>query len=198
MKIIQHKEPFFHTIIYDFYNDREEQGIWQELEFLNQPGKFLNKHFTGDGLASNNKLGLHLDKVYPPEYRHLSNMLTADRKIFEIRDQLLENPFAKYLEICDQDFSFISYYPDKSYYKAHFDRFTLSGITTLWKQPQKFTGGDLRFPKHDYIPDMRHNTFILFPSYELHEVRPIHIDKEWQEKGFSRYTLNQFMMIRES
>lgn len=198
MKIVQRKEPFFHTIIYDFYSEKEEASIWQELEFLNQPGKFLQKKFTGDGLASTNKLGLHLDLVYPPDYRHLSNMLTVNRKIFDIRDQLLENPFAHYLEICDRDQSFISYYPDKSFYGAHFDRYTLSAVTTLWKTPKRFTGGDLCFPKHGYSPFMENNTIILFPSFEIHEVMPIQVSQKDEADGFSRYTLNQFMMIKDS
>ena len=194
MKIIQFTEPFYHTIIYDFYTPEEEKSIWQEIEFLNQPGKLLDKTFNGDPKASDNKLGLHLDKAYG-QYRNVSNILTINRKIFNIRDQLLENPFAKYLEICDQDFTFLSYYPDKSFYAPHFDRFTVSSITTFWRQPQQFTGGDLRFTEHNYVPQMEHNTLILFPSFETHEVTPVSID---DEEGFSRYTINQFMMIKES
>jgi len=196
MKIVQFSKPFYHTIIYDFYDAAEEASIWQELSVLTP--QFKNKNFNGDPLASENKLGLHLDQFYPPDSRHLSNMLVADRKIFDIRDQLLENPFARYLEICDLDFSFISYYPDKSFYKPHFDRFTLSSVTTFWKIPQRFQGGILRFPKHDYAPVMKPNTIVLFPSFELHEVTPIQIKKKWEVRGFSRYTLNQFMLIKES
>jgi len=193
MNIVQFSEPFYHTIIYDFYTAKEVKSIWRELKALT--GQFKNKHFNGDPKASDNKLGLHLDVFYQGNREH-SNMLTADRKIFNIRDQLLENPFAKYLEICDLDYSFVSYYPDKSYYKPHFDRFTLSSVTTFWREPQKFKGGILRFPEHDYAPVMKPNTIVLFPSYETHEVTPIHVDKKSEAKGFSRYTLNQFMLIR--
>jgi len=197
MKIVQLTKPFYHTIIYDFYTPKEEASIWEELNFLNQPGKLLDRTFNGDPLASDNKLGLHLDKAYG-KYRHLSNILTINRKIFNIRNSLLENPFAKYLEICDQDYSFISYYPDKSFYAPHFDRFTLSSITTFWRMPQNFTGGNLQFLDYKYVPQMKHNTIILFPSFEMHEVTPVHIKKSAEAKGLSRYTINQFMMIKES
>ncbi len=196
LKIVQLKEPFYHTIIHDFYTPEEEQGIWQEIEFLNQPGKLLDKNQNGDPRASENKLGLALDDAYG-QYRHLSNILTVNRKIFNFCDQLLENPFANYLILCDHDFSFLSYYPDKSYYAPHFDRFTVSTITTFWRLPQKFTGGELQFTEYDYTPDMRHNSLILFPSYEFHNVTPLSIDKELEDKGLSRYTINQFMIIKD-
>lgn len=195
MNIVQSSEPFYHTVIYDFYTPAQVANIWRELEEIS--GQFQNKHFNGDPQASDNKLGLHLDVFYQGQ-RDKSAMLTEDRKIFGIRHQLFDNPFAPYLEICDLDYSFISYYPDKSYYKPHFDRFTLSTVTTFWKEPQRFEGGLLRFPKYDYAPVMKPNTIILFPSYETHEVTPIHIDKKWEAKGFSRYTLNQFMLIKQS
>ena len=62
MKIVQLSQPFYHTIIYDFYTAKEVKSIWRELKVLRC--KFENKHFNGDPLASDNKLGLHLDQVY--------------------------------------------------------------------------------------------------------------------------------------
>ena len=82
--------------IYDYYDENEQNLIWQEIDFLNQPGKLLTPDKTGDENASPNKVGIFLDDIYHHnEFRKLSNILTLNRKIFFILDLLKENIFLK-------------------------------------------------------------------------------------------------------
>lgn len=193
MKIENLSEPFHHSIIYDFYNDEEEKLIWQELEFLNKPGKMLSPKETGDYHGSSpNKTGIFLDQLYG-EKKQFSNILTLNRKIYKIQKLLYDNPFSRYLEIVDKDMTMISYYENESFYKKHYDCYTISAVTTFWKKPKLFTGGELKFSTHDYTPKMDHNTMVLFPSYEKHEVTEIQLEKNDGING--RYTINQFYSI---
>ncbi len=196
MKIFNYKEPFYHTIIHDYYDKTEEKLIWQEIEFLNQPGKLLTPDKTGDENASLNKVGIFLDDLYHHnEFRKLSNILTFNRKIFLINDLLKENIFSKYLMICNHDLTLLSYYGDKSYYKSHYDNFTVSSVTTFWKTPKKFEGGNLIFTEYNYIPELNHNSTIIFPSCEWHSVSPIILE---QDDGISgRYSINQFFTFKQ-
>jgi hypothetical protein len=195
MNIINYKKPFYHTIIEDFYTDSEQELIWQEIDFLNQPNKLMTPSHTGDaGAASLNKLGIFLDDLYL-NFRQFSNILTLNQKIFHLSEHFKDNPFAKYLDICNKDLTMLSYYGNNSFYNIHHDDFVISAITTFWKTPKQFTGGNLTFDEYDYIPKMNHNTMILFPSFELHSVSKINMIDD----GISgRYTINQFFTFRSS
>lgn len=192
MRIENLSEPFYHTIIYDYYNSEEEKLIWQELEFLNKKGKLLPPLVTGDPNASPNKVGVFLNQLYRDK-KNFSNILNVNKKIHKIKNLLSENIFTNYLNIVDYETTMISYYEDESYYLAHHDCYVLSSVTTFWKTPKQFSGGNLIFTKHRYCPKMDHNTMILFPSYEIHEVSDISMEVNDGVNG--RYTINQFYAI---
>lgn len=193
MRIENLSEPFFHSIVYDYYTIEEQNLIWQELNFLNKMGKLLPPTETGDPNSSPNKVGVFLDRLY--NNKKFSNILTLNRKIYKIKNLLYENPFSRYLNSVDSDFTMVSYYENASYYLRHHDSYTLSSVTTFWKTPKMFSGGQLIFSNYDYAPIMDHNTMILFPSYESHEVSEITMDDNDGVNG--RYTLNQFFGIVE-
>jgi Rps23 Pro-64 3,4-dihydroxylase Tpa1-like proline 4-hydroxylase len=194
MRIENLSEPFFHSIVYDFYNPEEEKLIWQELEFLNKLGKLLPPSETGDANSSPNKVGVFLDRLYKNN-ENFSNILTVNRKIFKIKHLLSKNPFSRYLTIIDKDLTMVSYYEDESYYLPHHDSYILSSVTTFWRKPKMFSGGQLGFVEYNYFPEMDHNTMILFPSYERHEVSEIQMEENDGING--RYTINQFYTIIE-
>jgi hypothetical protein len=51
MKVLTIREPFWHTIIEDYYTPEEEILIWQEIEFLSADGKLLPPERTEDPRA---------------------------------------------------------------------------------------------------------------------------------------------------
>ncbi len=193
MEIINLSDPFPHSIIYDFYNEDEQRLVWEELIFLNKLGKMHSPDITGDALASENKKSIFLDHLYTD--RNCSNILTVNRKIFTIVNHL-ENIFiSNYLNYSDYDETMITYYEDGAYYKSHYDRYVISSITTFWEEPKKFSGGDLIFTDFEYLPKMKNNTMIIFPSFIFHEVTPISLKYDIGNNG--RYTINQFYSIRQ-
>jgi hypothetical protein len=193
MKILNLLNPFPHSIIHDFYNLEEQELIWEELTFLNRPNKLLTPDKTGDPSASSNKRGVFLDTLYG-QNRHFSNILTINRKIFTILDFLKDNPFSEYLLYCNYDQTMISYYEDQAHYDKHFDSFVISSVTTFWKNPKQFVGGELKFSEFNYIPKMFHNTMIIFPSFVMHEVTKVSLKNNDGING--RYTINQFYSIQ--
>lgn len=192
MRVENKSEPFFHSIVYDYYTQDEQNLIWQELNFLNKNGKLLPPTETGDQNSAPNKLGVFLDRLYKNN-RNFSNILNVNRKIFKIKNLLYDNPFSRHLNIVDYDLTMISYYEDQSYYLPHHDSYTISAVTTFWKTPKLFSGGELKFTNYNYVPEMGHNTMILFPSYEIHEVSEIVMENNDGVNG--RYTINQFFAI---
>lgn len=191
MEIYNFDEPFKHTIIHNYYNNKEQSLIWEELEFLNKPGKLLSREKTADPLSSENKRGIFLDDLY--SRREISNILRLNRKIFNLSEALKYNEYCKYIEFSNIDYTMISYYEDKSFYLSHHDKATVSSVTTFWKMPKMFDGGDLKFTESNYIPKMNHNTMIIFPSYVKHEVTPVVMKDNDGIHG--RYTINQFFTI---
>lgn len=191
MEIYNFSEPFKHTIIYNFYTRKEQDLIWEELEFLNKPGKLLSPDKTSDPLSSKNKKGIFLDNLY--KQREISNILTLNRKIFNLSNALKSNDYCKYIEVSNIDYTMISYYENESYYLPHHDKSIITSVTTFWRMPKMFDGGDLKFPESNYIPKMDHNTMIIFPSHIKHEVTPVIMNENDGIHG--RYTINQFFLI---
>ena len=194
MRIENLSEPFFHSIIHEVYTKEEQKLIWQELDFLNKMGKLLPPTETGDPNSSPNKLGVFLDRLYKNN-KKFSNILNVNRKIYKIKHLLSENIFSRYLDVVDYDLTMVSYYGDGSYYLPHHDSYILSAVTTFWKTPKMFSGGELSFAEYKYTPKMEHNTMILFPSFEMHEVSEIFMENNDGING--RYTINQFYGIIE-
>ena len=192
MDVFNLSNPFHHTIIHNFYNDEEQKLIWEELDFLNKPNKLLSPDKTADPFASSNKKSIFLDVLYN-QNRQISNILTVNRKIFSITNLMKENIFSNYFRIVNRDFTMISYYEDGAFYAPHDDLFVLSSVTTFWKEPKNFDGGELRFVDSNYTPEMYHNTMVIFPSFVNHEVTPICMKNNDGTNG--RYTINQFYTI---
>ena len=193
MEILNLTNPFPHTIVYDFYNGDEQKLIWEELLFLNKPGKMHSPEMTGDPAASKNKKAIFLDRLYTD--RNCSNILNVNRKIFTLIDHIEDMNISNYLKYSDFDETMVSYYEDGAYYDSHYDQFVISAITTFWEEPKKFSGGDLVFTDFDYLPKMKNNTIIIFPSYVFHKVTPISL--RYNDGKSGRYTINQFYSIRQ-
>jgi hypothetical protein len=191
-------EPFFHTIVHDFYTTEEEKLIWQELDYLDLPNKsLLESSETGDPSAVN-RSRVFLDAFY--RYRNFSKILEINRKIFstEFTDLIKSNPFSNYLIHSNMDNTLLSYYKNKSFYPLHKDESVISIIITFWRNPKKFVGGNLTFDEYYYTPKMNHNSLILFPSFVKHSVNETFIDNENEIVGNSRYSISSFYKIHKN
>jgi Rps23 Pro-64 3,4-dihydroxylase Tpa1-like proline 4-hydroxylase len=194
--------PFPHAILDNFYEPNELSAIWRELEFLTHPDKLLTADKTGsafhaDGKLSKNNFGIYLDEAYSGN-RTISNILTINRKIFDEEIMLFlqqRHWIFKYIAQCTKDTMLLSYYEDKSNYDAHIDACTMTSLVHLFKQPRKFTGGDLVFPEFgNYTLTLQNNRCIIFPSKIEHAVTPLTLPEEDKMTGNGRYCISHFFM----
>ena len=196
-------EPFPHLIIKNFYNEDELKLIWEELTFYTKPDKLLDAEDYGGVINSTNAKALVLDLVYKGKYRTLSNILTVNRKIFN--DELLL-AFSNLHDCCNiaQDSNYdntkVRYYHNGEYYEPHTDRsIQFLGFTYFYKEPKKFTGGELYFPKYDYEFDCENNSLIMFPGWVEHGVTEVKIQDSDYYDGQGRYAITSFFSnYRES
>ena len=201
------EKPFPHLIVNNFYDDEELELIWEELKFYTKPGKLLEAKDYGGVVEKTNHRALQLDVIYDG-YRDLSNILTVNRKLFtsKILDVFAEIHESCWIApMCDYDITKVRYYHDKEYYEAHTDKsFQFLAFSYFYKEPKKFTGGELFFPKHNYELTCENNSTIIFPGWVKHGVKEVRIEDSAYYDGWGRYAITNFFtndnqkMINES
>ena len=191
-----YQDPFPHAIIKNFYNKEELDLIWEELNFYTKPNKLLDvKEYLGVVDKTNAK-AIYLDLVYPKKYRKLSNILTVNRKIFE--PQVLE-PFSK-LHDCvlhasesNYDHTKVRYYHDGDFYEPHTDNFfQFLAFSYFYREPKRFEGGELFFPKYNYSFTCNNNSLIMMPAWVEHGVTKVSIKDSDYYDGYGRYAITSF------
>ena len=190
------REPFPHLIFNNFYNEEELNLIWEELNFYTKPNKLFEAKDFGGVVGKTNSHAIELDSVYLSKYRPLSNILTVNRKLFD--NDVLES-FAKVHECCEMatncntDTTKVRYYHDKEYYEPHTDMaYQFLSFSYFYREPKKFTGGELIFPKHDYEYSCENNSMIIFPGWVEHGVKEVSIDNSDYYDGQGRYCISNF------
>ncbi len=195
--------PFPHMIIDNFYNEKELELVWEELNFYTKPGKLLEAKDYGGVVGYTNAKALMLDSVYKDysnndgnNYRNLSNILTVNRKLFTSG---VLDAFAGIHDCCsianqsNSDTTKIRYYHDGEGYDPHTDKgFQFLAFSYYYKEPKKFTGGQLYFPKYDYEVPCDNNSMIVFPGWVEHGVKEVKIEDSDYFDGCGRYAITSF------
>jgi len=196
------KYPFPHAIVSDFYSENELSLIWKELDFLTSPDKFiksgkelqtaLNPLDNSTYIA--NSYGITLDNIYPS--RNISNILTIAQKIYE--PSLIEkfaslDPLMGHIKYINRDCTKIKYYEDGTYYLPHFDVSRFTSVTYLFKEPKKFSGGNLNFPDFDYTIEIKNNMMVLFVGSIMHESTLLSMEDKSHMSGNGKYCITKFM-----
>ena len=189
-------KPFPHLIIENFYNKEELELVWEEFKFLTKPNKLLEAKDYGGVVTHTNSHALILDEVYSKGYRKLSNILTVNRKLFtsDILDLFAEiEDCCSIAKDCNYDVTKVRYYHDGEYYKPHTDKaMPFLAFSYFHKQPKRFTGGELTFPKYDYSFDCDNNSLIIFPGWVEHGVNEVSIQNSDYYDGYGRYAITSF------
>jgi len=196
------EKPFPHLIVDNFYDDKELELIWEELKFYTKPGKLLEAKDFGGVVNKTNSHAIALDSVYMDDkvsgvnYRNLSNILTVNRKLFTSG---VLDAFAKIHECCwiapmsNFDITKVRYYHNKEYYEAHADiSFQFLAFSYFYKEPKKFTGGELFFPRHNYELTCENNSIIILPGWVTHGVKEVKIEDSAYYDGWGRYAITSF------
>ena len=194
-------KPFPHIIFHNFYTEEELNLIWEELDFLTKPDKLFNvKEYKGV-VGYTEAKAIQLDTVYQGKNRKLSNILNVTRKVFE--KDVLEafssiSDCCSLAKHCNYDVTKVRYYHNNDQYKPHIDMlWNFLAFSYFYREPKRFSGGNLLFPKYDYEYPCDNNSLIILPSYVEHGVQEVKIDNSDYFDGMGRYAITHFGDIRE-
>ena len=199
---IYYNEPFPYILIDDFYDQSELDRIWEELDYLCNPkrmgrssierGAATNIYSDGTEQSIKNSWDLFLDTFFTS--RDFSNILEVNRKLIN-KEIFKDHPhwLFNHLDALNEDNTQILYYENNDEYKPHRDLARLTGITWFYREPKKFTGGNLRFPRFDMEIECKHNRVIVFPSSIHHGVDKIGMEEKDIGKKLGRFTMTQFL-----
>lgn len=199
-------QPFPFLVIDNWFDKQTEKAIWSELDYYLSKNKTEQLRAENTIVAHNEKnepLGRsyrwYIDRLYTQEGRTYSTILqrTDMFQKFEFHE-IMQNIKPQYRSFTDTNrtSTIISYYENNDYYKPHHDAFQWTSLIWFYKEPKKFTGGDLKFTEPDYKIDVKHNRMVMFPCYYLHEVLPVKI-KDLKDTGHGRWTLTHFFITND-
>jgi Rps23 Pro-64 3,4-dihydroxylase Tpa1-like proline 4-hydroxylase len=190
------------AIIKNFYDESELRLIMRELDFLNSSTKLLPPDQTNaavheDGTSKKRNTGIFLDQIYL--VRNISDILQVNRKVFNplVTIKLIDEDLSfRHVQQVNKDTTLVSYYEDSDYYEPHQDSATFTVLSYFYKEPKKFTGGDLVLTDFDYTIEIENNMVVYMPSVYLHEVTPIKMKEEDMNQGLGRYCVSMFLNYR--
>ena len=199
---ISYETPFPHLILKDFYNEEELELIWEELKFYTKPGKLLEAKDFGGISHRTNSHAIQLDELYSEKkFRGISNILTVNRKLF---DGEILKAFAKIHDCCrtapvsNWDVTKVRYYHNNDYYQPHTDSaFHFLSFSYFYREPKKFSGGEIFFPDYDYEYSCDNNSMIILPAWVNHGVKEVSIKDSDYYDGWGRYCISNFFMRRD-
>ena len=194
-----YNDKFPYMVIDNYYNEIELKLIWEELDFLSYPHKL--KRATLDSGGATHKVTKELlkhnfhryiDGIYTE--REMSNILTVNRKLFNNDYEIFrQHPHWFFQNIgFNRDYTQVGYYEDNDHYGEHRDNAFVSALTWLYKEPKKFTGGDLFLSSDKIKIDCVNNRTLIFPSMIPHSVNEIHMNEKNPSRGDGRYVITQF------
>jgi len=198
MDIVEFNEPRTHIIIKDFLTQDEQNLLWDEIKANKL--KFKAGKYKKDGVDivhENVKKNLGFD--VSSKYQNIddSNILSMFHyKIFQNKSiiQLLngaKSPIYQILRFTKHDRTKISAYGNGDFYDWHRDD-NEDGILTvlymLYKEPKKFSGGDLmlKWNGNERTIPFENNKLFIFPRNTPHKVTNIKTDsKNFWDKRFT-------------
>jgi len=195
MKTTSYENPFPHLIVNDFYDKNELTLIWEELNFFTKPDKLLKAKNYGGIPDRTNARAVVLDEVFIT-HRQMSNILTVNRKLFKtgiLKEFGKIHDCCSIAEDCNWDITKLRYYHNGEYYEPHIDRsMQFLGFSYFYKEPKKFSGGELVFPKYNYELTCENNSIIIMPGWVEHSVNEVKIENSDYYEGWGRYAITSF------
>ena len=193
-----HQQPIPYMLVKDYFSEDDIEQMLKELRFLTPKMEFRD----GTNLPTKDhkkNVQINLDKLY--ENRETSNILNVMNKIYDDK-KLIETLhdmswFYKVWGYTNIDGTFVAYYEDTDYYKAHRDIAVVSLMYWLWEEPKSFTGGNIHLTDYDIEIPLERNQLMVMPSSMNHAVDPIKmIDNNKKLSGMGRYCIIRFLKMK--
>ena len=194
---ISHKEPIPYLLIKNYFNDKDVDLMLKELRFLAPKMTFIDgTNLPSKDHKKNTQIGL--DDLY--QDRETSNILNTMNKIYddsELTQKLNDMSwFYKVWEYTNFDQSFVAYYENSDYYKAHRDMAVISIMYWLWEEPKSFEGGNIHLTDYDIEIPLERNQLMIMPSSLNHAVDPVKMIHSVDKfSGMGRYCIVRFLKL---
>ena len=185
------KYPFDHTIVYDVFNNDQVSSIIDEANII--ASTYSSKELLIDNDKHHHKL-LNDSKSLTFELISTKfgsgvirkNALAAMQLYFA--NVIKKNAVTKFFNTTNGENTFLTLYKNGSSYYKHND---LSIITAAYIIDPIFekgvTGGKMYFAEYDYMPHMQHNSCIIFPGHELHELTELKCSESYYKISITQF-----------
>jgi Rps23 Pro-64 3,4-dihydroxylase Tpa1-like proline 4-hydroxylase len=197
LEYITHTEPIPYLLVKNYFDDKDIELMLKELRVLTPKMTYQEPIKMPDGTKQNNQIDL--DGIYKD--RKISNILNTLDKIYGDSDLVKKlndmSWFYKVWSYTNLDQSFVAYYEDTDYYKAHRDIAVISIMYWLWEEPKSFTGGNIHLTDYDIEIPLERNQLMIMPSSLNHAVDPIKMIKQTDKlSGMGRYCVVRFLKLK--
>ena len=185
-----HQQPIPYMLVKNYFSEDDIEHMFRELRFLTPKMKFTD----GTDLPTKDhkkNVQINLDKLY--ENRETSNILNVMNKIYDdselINNLKIASWFYEVWGYTNIDQTFVAYYEDTDYYKAHRDIAVISLMYWLWEEPKSFTGGNVHLTDYDIEIPLERNQLMIMPSCTLHQVSEVKMEDKTKFSGKGRYSI---------
>ncbi len=194
---ITYKQPIPYMLIKNYFNDNDMKSLLSELRFLTPKMTYQEPKNMPDGTKQNNQI--NLDDFYVN--RESSNILNTMNKIYkdeELKKNLRDiSWFYNIWNYTNLDNTFVAYYENTDYYKAHRDISIISIMYWIWEEPKSFTGGNIHLTDYDIEIPLERNQMMIMPSSTYHAVDPVKMIKQTDKlSGKGRYCIVRFLKMK--
>ena len=185
-------------LVKNYFSEDDIEHMFRELRFLTPKMEFQD----GTNLPTKDhkkNVQINLDKLY--ETRKTSNILNVMDKIYDdselINNLKIASWFYEVWGYTNTDNTFVAYYEDSDYYKAHRDIAVISLMYWLWEEPKSFTGGNIHLTDYDIEIPLERNQLMVMPSSLKHAVDSVKMIKQTDKlSGMGRYCVVRFLKLK--
>ena len=193
-----HQQPIPYMLVKNCFSKDDMEQMLKELRFLTPKMEFRDGTYLPTKDHKKN-VQINLDKLY--ETRKTSNILNVMDKIYDdselINNLKISSWFYEVWSYTNLDQTFVAYYEDTDYYKAHRDIAVISLMYWLWEEPKSFTGGNLHLTDYDIEIPIERNQLMIMPSSTRHAVDPVKMIKQTDKlSGMGRYCIVRFLKLK--
>lgn len=195
------------VVIDNFYTEDQLNEIGDELKFLTKPSIMqedkdkLEAAVDLDGNFITTKAGVWVDTVFR-DWKHsalISHPMTNFSKK-ETTDKIISyNSLFSLFYHCNVRNHLLSYYENSGYYSKHVDAAVFTVLSYFYKEPKKFSGGDITLHNRDNTKkaniEIKNNRVVIIPSCTVHEVEKIEMTSK-KLSGEGRYCCAIFLTVQ--